>query len=487
MKRIERYRSSRRRSTGHGDSGELFRVESSLRPMVVLVDAELIDASATGPDTRTSSQALLAELLGLKTFVVHRYADAGPPAGTPAVSAGARRVFPGWAVVAEKHDGAWGVVSGGDDGSWTMSGIIGNAVDVAERDSGTSAYSDLDPAQAAARRAADGLAAQVAGQALEADVFITERPYLHEATWRIADDTAVCGVDDALALLGLYLRKQGLFHIGRRYTFNRGLFSWVATRELLPSAWRWFGAVVRSGTTGDEKLTILAGSLLQRFERALIARDAVLVALNQPQDNDVRDDALTALDDVTYRLMGAFDVLARVAHRVCGLPSKERNAGWQNPGWLAELASVEPRLADVLLTGKHGAHVVTILRLLRNTVHGEALQGLHVQRSGTPDRSLVGLNSDDEAQVLAAMDALGGRARWGVEELLPGRVHVDPGVLVEELFAEVIPLLNELMDRTPVESLPGVSLTAADLAPPADAQGPFSEPCRFSIRKQYGF
>jgi hypothetical protein len=98
------------------------------------------------------------------------------------------------------------------------------------------------------------------------------------------------------------------------------VFTWVATRELLPSAWRWFTCIVHSASaTNDDPLMILGGSLLQRFERALVARDAILVALNQPQDNDVRDDALSALDDVAYRLMGAFDVLARVAHRVCGL------------------------------------------------------------------------------------------------------------------------------------------------------------------------
>ncbi len=487
MKRIAPYRSSRRRSTGPADSGELFRGGTSLRPMVVLVDADLIDAPATGRDTRSRSQELLAELLGLETLVVHRYADAGPRLGTPTVSNGVWRVFPGWAVVSEKRDGVWGVVSGNGD-QWTESGVIGNAVEVAERDTSTSAYADLESADAAARRAADGLAAQVAGQALEADVFITERGYLHEATWRVAGDTTVYGVDDALALIGLYLRTQGLFHIAQRYKFNRGLFAWVATRELLPSAWRWFSAVVRSGSaSGDERLMILAGSLLQRFERALVGRDAILIALNQQQDNDIRDDALTALDDVSYRLMGAFDVLARVAHRVCGLSSRERSAGWQNAGWLAELAAVAPDLADVLHPGKQGTKVLTILRLLRNTIHGEALQGLHVQMSGKPDRSLVGLNSDDEAEILEAMDALGGRARWGVEELLPGRVHVDPGVVVEELFGEVIPLLNALMDLTPVESLPGMSLTEDDLVPPVDIAGPFSEPCRFSIRKQYGF
>jgi hypothetical protein len=488
MKRIARRKNSWRRSPIAGQSGELFRSESSLRPMVLLVDAELVDPPATGPDQRSRSQKLLADLLGVETFVVYRYADAGPPAGTATVSLGdSRLVFPGWAVISEKFEGVWGVVSSTGEG-WTLSGVAGNTVDIAERDTGTLVYADLDLAEAASRRGADALAAQVASQALEVDVFISERPYLHEAKWRVADDTTVCNVDDALALIGLYLRTKGLFHIAKNYTFNQGLFTWVATRELLPSAWRWFSAIVHSGAaSGDERLSILAGSLLQRFQRALVGRDALLIALNRSQNNDVRDDALTALDDVSYRLMGAFDVLARVAHRICGLSSKEQNVGWQKTGWLAELATVAPDLADLLRPGEQSAGVLTVLRLLRNTIHGEALQGLHVQTSGRQDRSLVALNSDDATQILAAMDLVGGRARWGVEELLPGRVHIEPGVLVEELFAQVAPILNELMDRTPVESLPGVSLKPADLVPPEGYAEPFSEPCRFSIRKQYGF
>lgn len=487
MRRIQQYRSGRRRGTGPGDAGELFHSEPSLRPMVVLVDAELVDAPASGPDTRSRSQQLLDELLKLDTVVVHRYADGGPPPGTPSSSTGFGIVFPGWAVVAEQAPRHWGVVYGTEE-RWTHSGVHGEVVDVDVRDPHTTAYSDQSAVESAARRRADRLAAQVAAQALEADLFITERPYLHEAAWPVAHDTAICSVDDSLALLGLYLRAQGKYHIAHNYKFNRGLFTWVATRELLPSAWRWFTCIVRSGSAiRDDRLTILGGSLLQRFQRALVARDAVLIALNQRQDNDVRDDALSALDDVGYRLMGAFDVLARAAHRVCGLSGKERNAGWQNQNWLNDLAVIAPKLAEVMDPDKEGAKVLTIVRLLRNTIHGEALQGLHVLESGRPGRSLVALNAEDEAEILKAMDALGGRARWGVEVRLPGRFHVDPGVLVEELFVDVIPLLNELMDHTPVESLPEANVTAADLGPPTERGSPFSEVCRFSIRKQYGF
>ena len=455
--------------------------------MVVLVDADLVDAPASGPDTRTASQQLLAELLMLDALTVYRYADDGPPAGTQSSSTPFGTVSPGWAVVTQHAPQHWDVVYGTAE-TRTHSAVRGEAVDFDAVDSHTTAYNDLSAVDAGARRRADRLAAQVADQAVQADVFITERPYLHEATWPVARDTALCNVDEALALIGLYLRVQGVYSISHNNEFNRGLFTWVATRELLPSAWRWFTGIVRSASaTHDDPLMILGGSMLPRFERALVARDAILVALNQPQDNDVRDDALSALDDVAYRLMGAFDVLARVAHRVCGLSGKERYAGWQSPSWLNNLAATAPDLADVMLPDKQGAKVLTIVRLLRNTIHGEALQGMHVQKSGKPARSLVALNAEDEAEILNAMDALGGRARWGVEELLPGRFHVAPGVLVEEMFVEVIPLLNELMDLTPIELLPDANVTAADSDPPAGGDSPFNEAWRFSIRKQYGF
>jgi hypothetical protein len=490
---MQRARYPRRRRSRNGDPVEVFQLGPPLRPMVVLVDAdlvdlEIVDAPATGADTSERSQQLLADLLRLDALVVYRYADDGPPPGTPTCTDDfGETIAPGWAVVRPVERQHWTVLYGMGPERWTRSSIWGEHVDFDVLDGRTTAYADLDPAEAAGRRRADRLAAQVANQAVKADLYITERPYLHQATWPLAPDTTMCGVEDALPIVGLYLRTQGYFHISSRLKYNRGLFTWVGTRELLPSAWRWFTVTVRSDTAaGDDRLTILAGSLLQRFQRALVGRDAILVALNQPQDNDTQDDALCALDDVGYRLMGAFDVLARVAHRVCGLTSKERFASWQNTAWLNELATVAPDLADMMQPGTEGADTFTILRLLRNTIHGEALQGIHVQDSSTAPRSLVGLNHEDEAQILHAIDALGGRDRWGVEELVPGRYFVDPGVLVEEMFREVVPLLNRLMDLTPVETLPNANLTTADLVPPDGRDRAFSEPSRFSIRKQYG-
>jgi len=129
----------------------------------------------------------------------------------------------------------------------------------------------------------------------------------------------------------LYLRSQGTFLIGKdpgsksTYSFNQGLYYWVGTRELLPEGWRWFKACVDhdSAAQGPSDLIYLGGAVFQRVARVLRARDDLQRAMNQAQDNDVADDALTALDTCLVFLMGAIDAAARVAHAVLGLPAAD--------------------------------------------------------------------------------------------------------------------------------------------------------------------
>ena len=474
----------------------LFATRKPYRNIVVMVDNDVL-VSADG-STEFSKATLLADLLDHECVRIYRYADNGPPAGTAAVD-DHPDVYQGWAVVTDRDpdNKSWGVVHESGPGAYSLSGVMGNGGDVAAADVRSGAYGDCSPSEAADRRRADWLAAQVAAQALGADLYISERPYLQRATWDVGRGATICTIADALPVLGLYLRAQGEFVVADRVRFNRGLFFWVGTRELLPAAWRWFSACVKHGSgTSDDSMVILGGSLLQRTERALEARDGVHVALNQPQNNDTQDAALSHLDTTLLFLMAAVDVAARVAHRVLGLPpTSEYRAAWQNQqpgGWLDQVRAVEPGLAAVVDAGTPGDHVLTILRLLRNSVHGAALQGLAFVNGSSPMQSLVGLPSNDEAELLAAMDATGGRARWGVKQTPPDRVHLDPGEFVDELFEQAVVLLNDLMAATPVERLSHVSLAPSDLAPPADTGrgkfgGPFDNAFRLSIRWLLGF
>jgi hypothetical protein len=222
-------------------------------------------------------------------------------------------------------------------------------------------------------------------------------------------------------------------------------------------------------------------------QRALEVRDDVHVGLNKPQNNDTADEALSSFDVILLLLMGAVDATARVAHAVLGLTTKSYRAGWQNQDWLAEVTAAASPLGGLFQPGTDGTHTLTILRLLRNAIHGEALQPLGVGRGRQRDRTLVSLPSSQQADLLAAIAAFGGNTDWGIEQLVPGRIHADPGILLEQLLPRVLRMLNEIMDATPVEQLTHVSLQTSDSQPPTGPQsGPFVELNRQSIRWQLG-
>ena len=474
-----------------GQATPLYLGRQQYRELVVLLDADLLPES----DLKTwGKKYLLAGLLTLDLIECVRYADEGPPADVSRQHhEHMGEAVPGWAVLSPDDGSGHRSVRTADEHQVSDHAVFGNAQEVAAMDTSTDAYSDRAHDEVATQRRADALAAMVAN-AIGADLFITRRPYLHAGSWDVADGVTFADVDEALAILGLYLRAQEQYVTSRSpegrgsHLMNRGLFFWVGARELLPSAWRWFAACVQQSTgSGDDNLLFLGQSVLQRTQRALQVRDEVHVGLNKPQNNDTADEAMSSLDVVLLLLMGALDATARVAHAVIGLEGPSHQAGWQRNTWVAEIASAAPALAALFQPGADELHTLTILRLLRNSIHGAAMQPLGVGGPRGRERTLVSLPASNEPQLRAAFTALGGIADWGVEELIPGRLHFDPGGFVEQLFPRVTAMLNRIMDETPVERLPHVSLHPSDSLPPTGPQaGPFAELNRQSIRWQLG-
>jgi hypothetical protein len=399
---------------------------------------------------------------------------------------------PGWILLGDAQEGTGAIplIQATEDGNRiARRALVGNAFELAEDDVGSPAYPELAPDEAAARRVRDTRILEAAIQ-VEADLLVTARRYLRDLDWDFVHRIVVAAPHSALPLVGLYLRRQGVYDTygssdgGARTTLNRGLFFWVATRDLLPAAWRWLSACVRAGEEGG-RLAYLAQSALQRVDRALQERDEVLWALNQPQNNDIASDALDSLDGVLLRLMGAFDVTARVAHRVLALGDGEYRAGWQSRSWRKRVATSAPDLAALVAPGSPGAHIVEVVRLLRNSIHGEALRPLALGTGpGRLDETMVGLPPADAEALVSAMDALGGRESFGVRVLFPGRIHADPGELVDEVFRRAVSVLDQLMAMTPVELIVAEPLAERDHAPPEDDI--FGVATRESIRLQLG-
>ena len=473
----------------------LFLGRQPFRKLVVLLDSSVLDPV---DESTWSKDWLLAGLLTLEIVECLRYADDGPPADVPRDDGGVmgERV-PGWAVLGPKQEIGHRSVVAAHGAITTHTAVVGNFADAAASDTRTEAYAELAPDAASARRRADALAAQVAG-VVNADIFITNRAYLHRVTWNLADGVTFCMIEDAVTVIGLYLRSQNAFVISRdpsgraTDTMNRGLYYWVGTRELLPSAWRWFSACVQHSIgSGNDSLLLLGQSVLQRVQRALQVRDEVHVALNKPQDNDTADDALSSLDVALLLLMGAVDATARVAHAVLGISGSVHSAGWQyEKKWVKNVSATAPELAALFEGATDHVQALTILRILRNSIHGEALPALGVGVGRQREATLVGLPVSQQAELLKAFAALGGEAAWGVEQRISGRLHADPGILLEQLLPRVLRMLNEIMDATPVEQLSGVNLQSSDLevpvAPAGSYSDPFDEISRQSIRWQLG-
>jgi hypothetical protein len=442
-----------------------FQPRPALRQLSVVVDNEALADDGGGP---WSARRQLAGILSRNDYIrLVRYSDDGPPPEAPT-----RKVSHG-------PDLAVGWVTPvtdpqiGEENFWyaeaacegpTFTGYFRSVADHV-----ASTASTLAPQSEEQRRRA-GVAVAVA-QAIGPDMFITDRPHLLGLPWTAAGLT-ICSVEDALAMLGLYLRSQGDYRIwfaedgGWTMALGKRFYYWIATRGLIPQAWRWTSACAQHAQAGgDDTLLHLTLSALQRVHAALEARDVVHRGLNQPQTPQTNDDAISGLEVALTMLLAAVDLTAVVAHEVLSLPGQSRRASWHHDGWRAQLAKVDPALAAITAPGNRERHALDILRHVRNSIHGVAMTGMAVHGRG-PVRSLMSLPASTQAEVTAAMTALGGLSRWGVEIVRPGDLHADPGVLLEELLPRVIALLNTLMQANPIETLEHVNLTPADLLPP---------------------
>lgn len=454
--------------------------------MRILVDSELLDSQTNS----LSPEMIFPGLLTHEHIFLLRYEEVPVHTAVDKEAFWPSQVAEGWVTVGPQIEGIDGrAVCYVDGNLQCATGTLGNLHLVARTDGTTNVYNDLDETEAANRREADALAVQVA-QAVHADVYVTDRPYLFATSRMSGRGVTILSPRDALTMVSLYLRTQGEYltyrESGYRHGMGKGMYYWVGARELTPEAWRWFSACVfDSDASGDDTLLYLGSSVLQRVQRALEARDDVHRALNRPQNNSTADETLASLDIVFILLMGAVDAVARVAHLTLGLSSGIFQAAWQKQQWLTSVTQACPPLAQVVAPDSPGYHTLTILRLLRNSVHGEALQALAVQTSSQISTAL-GLPKSDMTTLLAAMDALGGQAAWSAQQLIPGSVHVDPGVLLEQLFPRVLELLNELMKNTPVEQLSHLTASTTLSSIPDDPHGPFAERNRLSIRWQLG-
>jgi len=389
----------------------LFETRPALRKLVVVSDADLLGAA---DDSGVTPAALLTGLLGHPFIKLLRYRDEGPAADQSHDGQAVR----GWACLLPPGSSQGrGLVYMHDSGGPTYTGVDVAVAAYARVDTASGAYGDRPHEAAVDQRERDALAAGVA-TAIEADLFITERPYLLGAEKIVTPGVTLCRIPEAVALVGLYLRSQGEFFLWRSpdgtgtLTTNEWLFYQIGAAELLPELWRWSGIQAAAQQGIPEVLRGLTGALVQRVVRALRTRDSFHRAASLPQQRDAVRAVLMELDTILVTLMGAVDASARFMHVLLAVRGRRHDAGWQRERWLAKVAERSQPLADPFSSGAPLADVMTVLSHLRNTVHGPAIHATLRQNGRFRDAPLS-LPEEHEDEILASMDNLGGRSAWG--------------------------------------------------------------------------
>jgi hypothetical protein len=317
-----------------------------------------------------------------------------------------------------------------------------------------------------------------------ADALVTASPFLLEGT--TPREGNALSLDDAFAVVGLYLRATDRFTVGkipgeRDFFGHPVVVGWwmtylVATREHLPSMWRWFGACVAADDSlGD--MVALGESVFRRVHRTLVVRDRLHVECLRVPKGRRTDEALFQLDVLLFTLSGAFDGAARVAHRAYALSGKERRASWVKDDWRNKLVTDAPDLAALFANESDEWRLVRLIGTLRNTIHGAPMSAIGT--SGHERRALVGIPSEEREEVAALADALGGCEEWGLA-VSSAYAYLEPDRFAERLMPPAIVLLDRILALTDVRRLPGVA--GATLSEAAPEEFPFSAEIRRRLR-----
>lgn len=296
---------------------------------------------------------------------------------------------------------------------------------------------------------------------LRAHVTVTRDPDLLNLTGFYARNINPMTAADALAVVGLYLRKDdpylGAWAPKGGLKLGHHLAAWVAVRSQLPSGWRWGSALVDHSTaTNDDYATLLFGSFFERLVRMLNHRDNIHRAVLQRANNQTGLNATEALDTFMFNVVGAFDAAAIAAHMGAGRQfADRRRAGWQSKDWRKDLGV--QHLYEMFHKNKPADDLFTVCRLLRNTVHGAGLSSTVVSRM-TTNKTLVRLPHAEAAEIVDRLNHLAPADTWGIDEWNRGHLYIDPSRLVEGLIPHIFSTLEELLAQTPLDGLTGTGV-----------------------------
>lgn len=424
-------------------SHALFREpEQSLRPMRVMVDADLQLYRS-----RDQKVDYLLQLLATPPIESMLFAPEGPPV-----------------TALRARDGETGVESFVDWIAVDFTGVEENS-QVRHWEGGRPVVTPLLRTDSMLSQGShDRARAVLIGDRINCDMLITGKDTLPRAPISDWSRLTVMTAYDALPLVGLYLRRQGEFVKYRSPALGQGPshndyvgdhqseFFRKAAQTFIPAAA--FGPSSHRATFTVPESNAYRKAIIWRIQQALQARDRLLHTLAvAPRDYQTADRAASELELILMWLMAGFDVTARLIHIEYGLATSPTTAGWQQQKWRGALKPIRPDLASFFRGDAEAGAVLAIVQSLRNSIHGAqpvSGSGLTFVVGRSAMQCLVDVPKDDRRSLINAVEKLGGLKAWGVQrDRSRDELWIHPGQFVERLVPLAAAAINGSLETDP--------------------------------------
>lgn len=324
---------------------------------------------------------------------------------------------------------------------------------------------------------------------LDRDLLVTLSPVLlnHRDDHRVREANPRTPTE-AAQIVGLFLRSRDKFMYEIKGSMvviiSRKDFYRTLVYDRLPNM-RYFGSAWWDGEQPDDNnIFYLIQSAIVRCTRALEARDAIGELFYAPQDSDSSEQCMYHFDYLTLLLVGAFDAIARVAHRAyqIGTSPSEYSAGFRKHRFNTALKNNGAvRLYD-LIDGKHSQAVMTLIYELRNCIHGAALPTPKVQSivSTYPQPFALTVPTMVATKIWTAAGQCGEPEQWGLTQW--SELLLEPYSYAVKLVEESLTLLDSMVSAIDMNRLvPGEDARHSMREPREEPLSPFSAHIRMRI------
>lgn len=200
----------------------------------------------------------------------------------------------------------------------------------------------------------------------------------------------------------------------------------------------------------------LVSSAFRRVTRILIQRIRIERLSGQGDPSvEIQDEILDAITLAFVHMVGVFDAIALVNGLLDG-QTNYSHMGWQKRNFRGKLRQAVPEAVALMEPQADGGRFLRAVMDFRNTIHRRMPDPASSGRAGgnsTLRYATILLERRSHGEILDSFQAAGWTNSFGVDLAGDSYLILRPEAVVSLMLNDGIPLINKLMNVTPIETL----------------------------------